>query len=127
LENLLRTIRQHDPVKEWKIALEFRSVSWYHDEIYDLLRFNNTSLVLHDLPSSATPLHDLTADFVYVRFHGTEKGYRGSYPDDFLSEYATRINTWKNEGKEVYVYFNNTLGDAARNLMTLNQLIHQAS
>jgi uncharacterized protein YecE (DUF72 family) len=56
---------------------------------------------------------------VYIRFHGTEKGYRGTYTDETLREYAERIKDWNADGKVVYVYFYNTLGEAANNLATL--------
>lgn len=39
------------------------------------------------------------------------------------NEYATYINEWIEEGKIVYVYFNNTMGDAFKNLKTLNSLL----
>ena len=123
LENLLRAIRQSDPEGQWKIAIEFRNVSWYNNEIYHLLDLYQMSLVLHDMPLSTTSLNHGAAAFVYVRFHGPEKGYRGSYSDDFLYSYAQHIKAWRDEQKEVYVYFNNTLGDAANNLITLNRFI----
>ena len=66
---------------------------------------------------------DLQADFIYVRFHGPTGNYRGSYSDDVLSEYAGYIMDWVDEGKIVYVYFNNTAGDAFNNLQTLNNLV----
>jgi len=123
LEKLLKIIRQTDPKNQWKVAIEFRNVSWYHQDIYDLLQANSMSMVLHDMPSSAPLLTGGKSDFVYVRFHGTDKGYRGSYSDEVLLTYAQFIKTWKNEGKDVYVYFNNTLGNAVNNLITLNGFI----
>ena len=57
---------------------------------------------------------------MYVRFHGPTGNYRESYVDDFLYEYASYINEWIEEGKTVYVYFNNTMGDAFNNLKYLN-------
>lgn len=123
LKKLVTIIRKNDPQHQWKIALEFRNPSWYMPDIFELLHQHAMTLVLHDLPLSA-PQPDVTAGpFVYLRFHGPEKGYRGSYPDHFLLEYAKRIATWLKEGKDVYVYFNNTLGDAVRNLQRLNSFI----
>ncbi|WP_255479862.1 DUF72 domain-containing protein [Mucilaginibacter sp. E4BP6] len=49
---------------------------------------------------------------------------RGSYSDAFLSEYASYINDWLDEGKTVYTYFNNTMGNALQNLMTLKTFIN---
>jgi uncharacterized protein YecE (DUF72 family) len=126
LEILLEVIQQNNQENKWRIAIEFRNTSWYNPAIFDFLRLNNVGLVLHDLPSSAPAVQDMTADFAYLRFHGPEKGYRGSYPDEFLHKYAQLINSWNAAGKEVFVYFNNTLGDAAKNLITLNRFIHGA-
>jgi uncharacterized protein YecE (DUF72 family) len=36
------------------------------------------------------------------------------------------IHEWLEEGKTVYVYFNNTMGDAIQNLITLNTFVQQA-
>lgn len=102
----------------WKVAVEFRSNLWYTDETFKLLQQYNFSLVLHDLPASATPLLP-QEDLVYLRFHGTEKGYRGSYDNTVLKAYAERIRQWTSEGKLVYCYFNNTLGSAFENLQAL--------
>lgn len=122
LKKLLTLIRRNDPEGQWKIACEFRHSSWYHNDTYDLLRLHHTGMVLHDMPSSP-PLQVNASGFVYVRFHGPESGYQGSYPDDFLDAYAKRIKAWHDEGKMVYVYFNNTVGDAVNNLITLNRYV----
>ncbi len=58
-----------------------------------------------------------------MRFHGPGGRYRGSYPNDFLKEYAQYIKMWKQEVKVAYVYFNNTMGDAVKNLQSLNGLV----
>lgn len=107
----------------WQIAVEFRHPSWYKEEVYDLLHESGIGLVMHDMANSASPFREPEQDFVYLRFHGPEKGYRGSYGDEVLEEYASYINEWLGEGKDVYVYFNNTMGDAVNNLRSLNSLI----
>jgi uncharacterized protein YecE (DUF72 family) len=63
------------------------------------------------------------APFVYLRFHGQEGDYKGGYTDEILQKYALKIETWLVEGKDVYVYFNNTIGDAIKNVITLNSMI----
>ncbi|HEX8377781.1 MAG TPA: DUF72 domain-containing protein [Pedobacter sp.] len=123
LEGLLGVIKEANVRQEWKVAIEFRNKSWYEDEIFQLVEEYNSTIVLHDIPASATPLPDEVSDFVYLRFHGPNGGYRGSYPDDFLYEYAQYINDWNESGKSVYVYFNNTMGDAVHNLITLNKFM----
>lgn len=107
----------------WRVAVEFRNRSWYGDSTYSLLSKFKTALVVHDMPKSATPSIDHNTDFVYVRFHGPTGNYRDSYSKDVLSEYATYITAWLEEKKEVYVYFNNTAGDAINNLKTMNDLV----
>jgi len=123
LIHLLNCIRLYDAGKEWKLAVEFRNKTWYCEEIYDVLNFFQATLVIHDIPKSATPMLYDNVDFVYVRFHGPSGNYRDGYPDSILSEYAGLIHDWLNENKTVYVYFNNTMGDAFKNLETLNKMM----
>jgi uncharacterized protein YecE (DUF72 family) len=123
VEQLLSIIRNCDPQAEWDTAVEFRHKSWYKDDVYEMLDNYNVGMVHHDMPASATPNIDPWTDFIFLRFHGPAGGYRGSYPDDFLYEYAGYIRDWLHEGKTVYTYFNNTMGDAVKNISTLNQFV----
>lgn len=122
-KDLLANISEANRDNLWKVAVEFRNKSWYHEEIYDLLGQYKISLVIHDLPASATPLIEAASDFMYLRFHGPDGRYRGSYTDDFLCKYAGYIKAWMSKGKTAYVYFNNTMGDAVKNLQTLNSFL----
>lgn len=119
LHHLLFTLKDSG----WPIAVEFRHPGWYNEQTFDLLRQFNATLVIHDLTKSAAPM-EITADHIYLRFHGPDPGYRGSYADDYLAEYASYIREWMTEGKTVYVYFNNTLGAAVQNLRTLTEIIN---
>lgn len=123
LQLLLAGIRHSDPNSEWKTAVEFRNRSWYEPEVEDLLAEFGAGMVLHDMPSSGAPIKEQEVDFVYLRFHGPNGGYRGSYSDGFLYEYAEYVKEWLAEGKTVYAYFNNTMGDASKNLQTLNSFV----
>lgn len=123
LDRLLSFIKESDPAQDWKIAVEFRNNSWYEEEIYELLDFHKATLVIHDIPKSATPLRDQKSSFLYLRFHGPTGNYRDSYSEDFLREYALLLNEWVEEGKSVYAYFNNTMGDAFDNLKMLNNFV----
>ncbi|MES2113465.1 MAG: DUF72 domain-containing protein [Bacteroidota bacterium] len=125
LTHLLALLQAKNQDKGWNIAVEFRHRSWYTDEVYDLLRWFNAGLVLQDMPKSTTPQIITSDDFVYVRFHGPSGDYRGSYSDELLNEYTYYIRDWQNEGKDVYVYFNNTAGDALNNLLTLKQYLYR--
>lgn len=113
-----------DNAEGWKIAVEFRHPSWYNRSVYRLLQGYGAAMVEHDLPQSATPKIEVAESFMYLRFHGPESAYRGSYADAVLDGYANRIAGWLKDGKEVYVYFNNTMGDALGNLRTLNRRVN---
>lgn len=113
-----------DNAEGWKIAVEFRHPSWYNRAVYRLLQGYGAGMVEHDLPKSPTPQIEIAESFTYLRFHGTEGSYRGSYEDTVLDGYAKRIAGWIKEGKEVYAYFNNTMGDALGNLQTLNRMVN---
>ncbi len=114
---------EHLKPYKWPIAVEFRHPSWYRDDVFDLLNFHQAATVLQDMPKSATPM-ELTADkLVYLRFHGPSGDYKGNYSESFLAEYASYINEWQQDGKTVYLYFNNTAGAALENLRFLKRLL----
>jgi uncharacterized protein YecE (DUF72 family) len=89
-----------------RYAFEFRHPSWYTEEIYTLLRDSGRAFCIHDHKDAPSPT-EITADFAYVRFHGTEGGYHGSYVEETLREWAQRLADWQAEGIDAYVYFNN--------------------
>lgn len=123
LENLITDLKSSMKVIDWRIAVEFRDAGWYNDDTFDLLRSQNVSLVVQDIPKSATPFITTSHDFVYVRFHGPTGTYRGSYSESFLQEYAQYVKAWTEEKKKVFVYFNNTAGSAFENAVTFGQLL----
>ncbi|MBO9151627.1 DUF72 domain-containing protein [Chitinophaga sp. GCM10012297] len=123
VETLLRILKGIRPAHGWKVALEFRHPSWYIGETYELADEYSCSVVLHDIPKSKNTRLNKKARFVYLRFHGPEGDYRGGYTDEFLLQQALLIQQWLRENKDVYVYFNNTIGDAITNLATLNRMV----
>ena len=92
-------------------------------DTYELLNIHRAGLVIHDIPKSTTPLIDYLSDFIYVRFHGPTGNYRDSYSEQFLAEYSFYIKEWLEDGKTVYTYFNNTMGEAFTNLQRLNNFV----
>lgn len=125
LQKLLEALDEAVYNTNWKLAIEFRDPSWYEREIFELLEEVEAALVIHDIPKSATPLDNVTADFIYLRFHGPEPRYRGDYSDETLKRYAGYINKWLNEKKTVYAYMNNTAGAAFKNLQSLNNYVNE--
>jgi uncharacterized protein YecE (DUF72 family) len=123
LGNLLAILSNVEIDHQWPVAIEFRHSSWYCSDVYELLNSFSAGMVIHDMRKSAAPV-ELTSDqLVYLRFHGPEGSYRGSYSDHFLEEYASYIHEWMEDGRTVYAYFNNTMGSAVHNLMTLNEMV----
>lgn len=109
--------------REYRYAFEFREQSWFTDEVYRLLRDHNAALCIYHMTGYDSP-HEITADFVYVRFHGTESTYGGSYSGKMLREWAARITKWQRQSKDVYAYFNNDPdASAILNAKTLQQLL----
>ncbi len=123
LEKLLISIREADPDNQWDLFVEFRKMFWYTEEVHQLLENYEAGIVLHDKAGSQTDFMDQEGRSVYLRFHGPGGNYRGSYTDDFLYEYSNYIRSWLDDSKTVYAYFNNTMGDAVNNLVTLNTFV----
>ncbi|MFW6158629.1 MAG: DUF72 domain-containing protein [Planctomycetota bacterium] len=72
----------------------------------EVLRAHRAALVVHDLIEDHP--RTVTADWTYLRFHGTAaETYHGRYGADLLRPVAERIRTHLGEGRDVYAYFNN--------------------
>ena len=110
-----------------RYAIEFRDESWLRKEIYELLRRHNVAMCIHDWHDMPWPV-ELTADFIYMRFHGTTGRYGGSYPDPILRRWAEKIRDWQERLAELFVYFNNDIGGhAIRNAQSLRLLLDSES
>lgn len=90
----------------WRYAFEFRDESWFDDESYELLREHNAAFCIYELAGRVSP-EETTADIVYLRLHGPEGAYQGSYSESALDEWAEKCRSWADEGREVWVYFDN--------------------
>jgi uncharacterized protein YecE (DUF72 family) len=58
------------------------------------------------MPDLTTPVV-ATADFAYIRFHGSTGLYWSCYSDQELESWAQRISKMAQEVNTVYIYFNN--------------------
>lgn len=118
-------------------AFEFRHTSWFTDEVFGLLRDAGAAPVVTDAPIQALPPNkgprrdDLpvvrvpeTADFVYVRRHGPGRMYADGYPDKDVRTDAEWVRQWTDEGRDVYVYYNNDWqGHAVRDAERLTRRV----
>ena len=125
VEEILSQIQTINTNSKWKIAVEFRNSSWYHDLTWEMLNTYNSALVYHDLAKSKPPILNLDSNFIYLRYHGPTGNYRDSYSNQFLENQAAHIQNWLQEGKKVYAYFNNTMGAAFENARFLKNLMEE--
>ena len=102
-----------------RFAFEFRHESWANKEIYDLLEKYNAAWVIADSPSY--PKREVvTADFVYLREHGS---FASKYTKEELRDLEQKVKKWLQTEKDVYVYFNNDAkGYAVENAKELIKL-----
>jgi len=116
----LRTDRRR-PIRH---AMEIRHESFRDPAFVALLRKHDIALVCADTVEWPL-LMDLTADFVYVRLHGSTELYRSAYSRPALKRWAARVAAWR-DGKpmtdghfvsarqprrrrrDVFIYFDNT-------------------
>jgi len=106
-----------------RYSIEFRDESWCCGQVYDLLAHYNVAYCIHDWREMLWP-QQLTADFTYVRFHGSGTRYGGDYLGAHLRQWADRLLDWSSQLSAAYLYFNNDIGGhAIRNARTLREML----
>ena len=108
-------------------AFEPRHESFFCEDFVQLLRKYNAALVPADTAGKHPYAEDLTADFVYIRLHGSTELYASGYTKKELDRWAERIKKWRNgrqprdaklivnekfeagKKRDVYVYFDNDI------------------
>ena len=109
--------------RQYRHVFEFRHESWIDDGVLNILKRYNAGLCVFDMPDFTCPVV-ATADFAYVRFHGSTGLYWSCYSDEELSYWAKKIAELGRNLKAVYIYFNNDAGAyAIRNAKSLAQLL----
>ena len=105
-------------------AIEVRHPSFLDPCFLALLRRNNIALVFADAVGWPYA-EDVTADFLYLRLHGSQELYASGYSDHELDRWAERVSLWstgvepndaklidpasrpQHRSRDVYVYFDN--------------------
>jgi len=102
-------------------VFEFRHRSWFDREIYHLFRQHNACLCMAD--SDQYPcVKEVTADFIYLRFHGRGSLYGGNYTRKQLADWALVAKQFEN--KDIFSFFNNDAhGYAVKNALTFRELL----
>ena len=115
-----------DATRPLRHAVEVRHPSFVDPDFVRLLRQYNVALVVADTAGRWPEKDDVTADFVYVRLHGSETLYQSAYTDAELDRWAACVTAWRRgaqpadarlitphppprrRARDVYVYFDNT-------------------
>jgi uncharacterized protein YecE (DUF72 family) len=93
---ILRAFSELMP-EDLRAAFEFRHVSWFDNEVYDVLRGRNLALCIADSEKLSTPV-EMTADYAYLRLR--DEGYQQAD----IERWADTIQ--KLPGiRETFVYF----------------------
>jgi len=101
LEDFLKLITKN----KLRYAFEFRHQSWCDKKVYDLLKKYKVVWVIAD--SSSYPKAEVvTANFVYIRMHGSKVLFTSNYTKRELKDLAQKIKKWL-KTSNVYIYFNN--------------------
>ncbi|MGE5271324.1 MAG: DUF72 domain-containing protein [Thiohalocapsa sp.] len=113
-----------DPGHALHHAVEIRHKSFLDPAFVALLRQHKIALVFADTVDFPYA-EDVTADFLYLRLHGSEELYASGYDEPALDRWAARIAAWSTGGmpddaqlidpvwrpprrrRDVYVYFDN--------------------
>ncbi len=100
-------------------AVEFRSGTWYTQEICGVLDAHGAAFCEHDLVPLKPPRP--TGGFRYLRFHGATGKYQGRYGKRALKPFARDLAAYAGDA---YVYFNNDIqGHAIRDALDLSALL----
>ena len=105
----------------YKHVLEVRHASWIDDKAFQIMAKNQIAFCISDT-AGRYPYHEqITADFTYVRLHGSKKLYASKYTTEELETWAKKLLDW---GVDAYVYFDNDFGgNAVENAMELKGLL----
>jgi uncharacterized protein YecE (DUF72 family) len=112
----------------YRHAFEVRHPSYFHEEFYAILREQRCGFVVADTAGKFPYAEEVTADFVYVRLHGSRELYASGYTDAELDEWARRIHAWRTSSRDVYAYFDNDIKvHAPFDAMRLAELVRGAA
>ncbi len=103
-----RALAETDADRPLHHALEVRHPSYETPEFLALLREHRVAVVTADTAGRwPMLLEPTTDDLAYVRLHGAEELYASGYDDAGLDLWAGRVAQWRDQGRDVVVYFDN--------------------
>jgi uncharacterized protein YecE (DUF72 family) len=93
----------------YQFAMEVRHDSWLSKESIDLMKAYNIAFVISQSGSGFPYAELVTAQHIYVRFHGPGALYASGYTDEQLKEFASLFKRWKKDGHSTWAFFNNDI------------------
>ncbi|MEJ0091383.1 MAG: DUF72 domain-containing protein [Limisphaerales bacterium] len=100
-------------------VLEFRHASWWTPEVFAALKAHQIIFCSVSAPKLPNDLI-VTADDIYVRFHGPKRWFYDPYSEEELTAWSAKISNCK--AKVAWIYFNNTAdGSAIANALALKE------
>jgi uncharacterized protein YecE (DUF72 family) len=120
LADFLAAARAAGKRQRW--AIEVRATRWLIDDVYDALHEHDAALVVHDMIRGHP--REITAEWMYLRYHGRAGTKEGNYTPAMLGRESRRIRADLRAGRDVYAYFNNDQhAFAVFNALDLRRLI----
>jgi len=104
-----------------RYGFEFRNPTWNDQAVFDVLKRFKAAYCIYELAGVRAPL-EITADFTYIRLHGPDGPYQGSYDDRTLRARAKRLREWNLRASHVF-FDNDQAGYAALNALRFKEMI----
>ncbi|BAV09752.1 Uncharacterized conserved protein YecE, DUF72 family [Filimonas lacunae] len=109
----------------YSFAMEVRHSTWMQEESITLMAKYNIAFVISQSGHGFPYAEHVTADNIYIRFHGPHALYKSNYTEEMLLHFSTFIKKEVSNGHTIWAYFNNCYyGNAINNAL---QLIHMTS
>ena len=89
-----------------RYVFEFRNAEWYCEKVLTILNEAGCALCIHDHKDGASD-RDNSADFAYIRLHGSSFSKDGCYEKAEITQWADRLKQLEKKHGDVYCYFNN--------------------
>jgi uncharacterized protein YecE (DUF72 family) len=117
-ENFFSVLKNN--YSQYRFALEVRHKSWFSQTCLELLNQYGIAFVISHSNNYFPYAEEITADDIYVRFHGPGKLYDSAYDGDTLEYFGSLFIKWMNKGHTIWAFFNNTMnGQAIQNALNL--------
>jgi uncharacterized protein YecE (DUF72 family) len=95
--------------RDYRFVMEVRHSTWLEEVSLTLMSKYNIGFVISQSGDRFPYSEMVTAQDVYVRFHGPAELYASSYSNETLMSFAEKFRGWQAEDHNVWAYFNNDI------------------